>query len=236
MSPEREHPLVVRRGPPAEISKAPADLAMSVSTLERAIAEAVTPDDAIKVGKLAGGLRHMAHYARMSLEQQNIFARLRLVAEMRAGRLLAESRLRGGDRKSQWHASRVKLDDLGIDHNESSRYQKLARFSEILLDEYASLVNSDHRELTYAGFIRWAANGECRGPSGPAAHFRNGHGNNQGSQSAGGTGRELTETLDELQNHWKTIARLLQPVFDEQGCVAMDLSAPVRQEVVCRLG
>ena len=50
-------------------------------------------------------------------------------AERRAGEMLAEMELQGGDRKSKSHDVTLKLDDLGINKKQSSRWQSQFKLS-----------------------------------------------------------------------------------------------------------
>ena len=66
---------------------------------------------------------------------------VRMRAERRAGELLKETALagqrdagNGGNRKSRSLASTVKLEDLGISKDQSSRWQKLAEIPYIVIN------------------------------------------------------------------------------------------------------
>lgn len=77
----------------------------------------------------------MAAYAKQARDTQMVqwATEIKVRAERRCGEMLRDSaatgerdRGAGGDRKSQSHDATVKLSDLGITRDQSSRYQKLA--------------------------------------------------------------------------------------------------------------
>jgi hypothetical protein len=57
--------------------------------------------------------------------------RSRLRAERKAGAMLATRDLNGGDRRSESHGERVNLVDLGVNRNQSSRWQRSHRAEEL---------------------------------------------------------------------------------------------------------
>jgi hypothetical protein len=89
-------------------------------------------------------------------------ARLMLDARRKAGETIRIMKERGeldcgmgGNRRSQSHAGTVKLDDLGLTKNQSSRYQQEASVpEEVYRDWVEAIVESDARELTAAGFFQ----------------------------------------------------------------------------------
>lgn len=92
-----------------------------------------------------------------------------LEARARAGELLQEMAERGerdrgagGDRRSRSHCGTVKLQELGVTKNESSRWQRVARIPAELRDAYYR--HAIGREpIRLAGLLRWAEARRGRG-------------------------------------------------------------------------
>src|SRR4029079_886204 len=90
--------------------------------------EDVSSFDQIKdIRSKAEAVRKYAQSASLGLDIQNKAAEVKLRAERRAGKLLAQLLLRGGDRRSKSRHNRLKLDDLGISRNQSTRWQIQAK-------------------------------------------------------------------------------------------------------------
>jgi SAM-dependent methyltransferase len=85
---------------------------------------------------------------RYSLEAQNAAADVKLRAERKAGALLAEMQLHGGDRKSSFHDESLKLADMGISQGESHRWQQEAALPEALFEAYVTQTRQGNKELT----------------------------------------------------------------------------------------
>lgn len=95
--------------------------------------------------------------SRQGLEVQDAAAEIKLRAERRAGEMLAEMDLRGGDRRSEskFHDGTLKV--LGIDKKQSFRWQLLAYLNEIAFQEYIDETLADGKELTTSGALKLAA-------------------------------------------------------------------------------
>src|SRR5262245_41889257 len=89
----------------------------------QALAEAQSFDEIKDIRDKAEAVRKYAQSASLGLDVQNRAAEVKLRAERQAGKLLSEITLRGGDRRSKNHRERLKLDDLGITRNQSTRWQ-----------------------------------------------------------------------------------------------------------------
>lgn len=74
----------------------------------------------------AEAYRHYARSAKKGLELVNKAAEMKIRAERRAGQLLAEMQLHGGDRVSASHDAHSTLEVLGISQNQAARWQKEA--------------------------------------------------------------------------------------------------------------
>ena len=122
----------------------------------RALAEAETLDDVTEVRSRAEAVRSWAKSAAESLEVQNRAAELKLRAERKAGRLLAQLKLHGGNRKSSGHDDRLKLADLGITQNQSKRWQKEAAIPDDAFEDYIRKSALLGDEITAAGLMRIA--------------------------------------------------------------------------------
>ena len=94
---------------------------------------------------------------------QNQAARIKAMAERRIGELVREMQAdgtlekRGGDKKSNSQAaSLIRIADLGIDHSQSSRFQRQAGLSQEQFDLLVTECNAAGTELTQALIIRAA--------------------------------------------------------------------------------
>ena len=110
----------------------------ALQTLDQAatdLALADNLDDIKTIRNRAEAVRTYAKSAALGLEAQNRAAEVKLRAERKAGELLMALRPRGGDRKLNAHAARLSLADLGITHDQSTRWQLQARLDQRQFDE-----------------------------------------------------------------------------------------------------
>lgn len=87
---------------------------------------------------------------------QNDAAELKLRAERKAGEFLIGLKLRGGDRKSNPNNARLKLGDLGINYDQSARWQKLAKVPEKIFEHCLRQMAEEGRKITASGLLRLA--------------------------------------------------------------------------------
>jgi N6-adenosine-specific RNA methylase IME4 len=138
---------------------------------ERALAEAHSIEDVKAIRDQAEAVRTYFRSARLGLEIRNYAAELKLRAERRAGRLLSQCKLRGGDRRSKSHDVTRKLSDWGVTRRQSSCWQLEASVSDADFERYVSRCRELNRELTCAGLVRLAKsdlNGDERDSRGEA--------------------------------------------------------------------
>jgi hypothetical protein len=181
-----------------------------ISQATKALAEAKTLDEIKKVRDRAEAVRHYARSASLGLDLQNQAAEIKLRAERKAGTVLADLTLRGGDRKSKSQPESLILADLGISRNQSSRWQQMAAVPEAQFQRYLEETNAANKELSAAGLRRLAsrlgvAEGQgktvFRGPS--------------RTKTVKSTLEELGPAagiLDEAKNHLGVVTRLLEPL------------------------
>ncbi len=123
------------------------------------IEKASTVDEVRQIRDKAEALRILTKKSRMSLEVQNECAEVRIRAERRAGEMLKEMAKtnqregRGGDRKSNSDDGRLNLGELGINYNESSRYQKIAELPKNFFESQIKNTKKSKKELTTAQFL-----------------------------------------------------------------------------------
>lgn len=126
-----------------------------------ALAQARTLDDIKHVRDQAEAMRLYVRAAGYGLEMQNDVAEIKLRAERRAGELLAQMPKneggRPGDNQSQAATGLPpRLADLGIDRDQSSRWQQIARVPEPVFEQHVSSFKADRQELTTASVLEVA--------------------------------------------------------------------------------
>lgn len=153
----------------------------------------------------AEAVRTFAHNAKLGLELQNQAAEIKLRAERKAGDLLRTMRLKGGDRRSKHHHERLTLAQLGIDQNQSKRWQKQASVSEKKFHDFIRYANAHGLELTSAALLR-LANQEF-----PTQNYSGPHRNRKDEPAQ----INPVEVVEELENHCQLLNRILSPLCGE---------------------
>lgn len=134
---------------------------------ERLLATVATVQDAVDLSSLAKAAEEFARRAKLGLSAQNHAASIRLRSERRAGELLAEMKETGqrtmGGRPAPependcQPGNRSSLADLGINGQQSSRWQKLAaNFTDDDISNISEEATLKGEELTTAGLFRTA--------------------------------------------------------------------------------
>ena len=185
----------------------------------QALAEAGSFEQIKDIRDKAEAVRKYAQSASLGLDIQNRAAEVKLQAERQAGKLLSQLSLRGGDRRSKSRCERLKLDDLGISRNQSTRWQMQAKVPENIFRDYIKQTCEAGKELTSANLMRLAKRWD-----GPAGHHRtngkNGH-SADGNESdvnrfrARGDRSPLANMADivsELRSHHQVLDGILKPM------------------------
>jgi len=190
----------------------------------QALAEAQSFEQIKDIRDKAEAVRKYAQSASLGLGIQNRAAEVKLRAERQAGKLLSQMMLRGGDRRSKIHQERLKLDDLGISRNQSTRWQMQARVPENVFREHIRETCAAGKELTSARLMRLAKHwGESAHSNGINEHTRGENGrrtrrsgksaarsqNTEGSSSAD----PAAEILSELADHHQLLDNILRPIY-----------------------
>lgn len=130
------------------------------NSAQAALARAVSVDEVKTIRDQAEAARAYMRQAKASLRMQNQCAEIKLRAERRLGELLAKQvPSQGGRPKKRSHAgtvSRPTLEQLGINKNQSSRWQRIASIPARQFDSYLQQAQADDsdEELTTAGLLR----------------------------------------------------------------------------------
>lgn len=172
-----------------------------LSEATRLLAEAKTLDDVKSFRDKAEAARNYIKLARLGLEAQNQAAEAKLRAERKAGSMLREMQLRGGNRRSKSIDTTLKLDSLGISRDQSAHWQRMAAVSEADFLAYLASMNEHGREITSAGLLR-ATCKKCQqnARSTNGAVSSNGH----------ATKWNPEETFAELANHCQLLHDILK--------------------------
>lgn len=173
---------------------------------------ALALDRAATIGELkvirdkAEAARVYAKAARLGLEAQNRAATVQLMAERKAGQMLASLKLRGGDRRSRNRPAAVKLVDLGVSRAESKRWQQLASIPDFVVSDYIEAMNQQSRKITSTGLLREASSGST------ATHCQS-----RPEPCNSGNGQHLyneqAEAAVELANHLQLLTEILRPLY-----------------------
>ncbi|WP_186776173.1 MT-A70 family methyltransferase [Rubripirellula reticaptiva] len=135
---------------------------IALNGVQQALAVVSRVEDIKEIRDRAEAVRKYIESVGLGLEVQNKAAELKLRAERKAGEMLAEMKLHGGDRRSDQSADRRTLEDLGISKDQSSRWQLLAAVPENLFDDFIGQFTVRRVELTTAEALRYART--IRGP------------------------------------------------------------------------
>lgn len=87
---------------------------------------------------------------------QNQAAEVKLRAERKAGIFSSRLKLRGGDRKSKGHRAPLKLEELGINGDESKRWQLMASVPSHEFESWVTAKKGLSEEITAAELLRLA--------------------------------------------------------------------------------
>jgi N6-adenosine-specific RNA methylase IME4 len=120
---------------------------ISIDDALRALAEANTPVEFVRLANVAETLRHFAIRARLGMAAQNRAAEIRLRAERGLGSLLAPVEMRGRP-KNVRSANNFKLADFGVTRRLSHRAQKLAAVAASVFDGYLRDALDRNDEIT----------------------------------------------------------------------------------------
>jgi hypothetical protein len=188
----------------------------------QALAAAQSFDEIKVIRDKAEAVRKYAQSASLGLDVQNRAAELKLRAEREAGKLLAQMMLRGGDRRSKDHDERLKLDQLGISHNQSTRWQTQARVPEKVFREHIRETCDAGRELTSAGVIRLAKRFSGSSVSKNGSNGKNGDAPDGNGALTIHRSRKwddsssvdmADEIVGEIRNHHAVLDGILRPLY-----------------------
>lgn len=104
----------------------------------------------------AEAVRGFAKAAAKGLEMQNQAAELRIRAERKAGQLLSELPLRGGNRRSSAGDKHLNLGEMGITRHQSQTWQNIAATPYDFFEAYLVQCKASQIEITDAGLLRCA--------------------------------------------------------------------------------
>jgi hypothetical protein len=103
----------------------------------------------------AESIRRSAQLARLGVDVENCAAEVRLRAERRLGQMFELSFLHGGDRRSE-SKRRLRLADLRVTRNESSRWRRIAAVSDSEFEKYLTGAKRRGERITSADLLRLA--------------------------------------------------------------------------------
>lgn len=172
----------------------------------RLLDEAKSMNDIKIVRDKAEAARVFVKAARLGLELQNRAAELKLRAERKAGKQLTALHLRGGDRRSNHQRPILTLKEIGISRDQSQRWQRLAAVPNREFARYLRDSIENGREISSAGLLRIAMKSQTNRRRRPVC------------MSPRDIGEPVIhdEILIELTNHFRQLANVLSPIYEER--------------------
>lgn len=137
--------------------------------IRREIEAATDPRQLVELHAKADALRKLAGVIDDTGEMAREFTEARIRCERRGGELLADMGTNGGDRKSVNHRDELKLADIGIRYNQSSRWQRVAAVPEAEFEAYIADAYRNEKELTTSGLLKLAKQLAASDKPGPTA-------------------------------------------------------------------
>jgi hypothetical protein len=116
----------------------------------QALAQAAQIDEVKDIRDKAEALRLYTRQANEGLQLQNWCAEIKIRAERRIGQLLTDNPEYGRGKKT------LTQRDLGIDHNQASRWQRMATLDASVFERYVAATKAAGQELTSAAVYREA--------------------------------------------------------------------------------
>jgi len=206
---------------------------LRLEEIARSLAQSQDLKEVKAIRDKAEAARHYAQSASLGLQIQNRAAELKLRAERKAGQLLSELVYRGGNRRSNSHDGSLKLSDLGIGYNQSSRWQKEAAVPERIFEEYLAAANKMGRDITAQSLLRlgrsWLkkqsanCNRNDDASSKKAGRTKKSFTRPTPSEPVNGETGPLVENVAELKNHYGLLWSILSP-YCRGEAVALKLS------------
>lgn len=129
----------------------------ALEQLEHSLSEAKELHEHVLNGRKGDALAKLCKAARLGTPMVNRAMEAKLRSERSAGAMLAKMALNGGDRKSQLHDARVKLDDLDVKCVQSHRWQRLASLPKSEFEHHLITQRAAEKELTTSYFLKLAA-------------------------------------------------------------------------------
>ena len=140
----------------SKIAKPAETRIVKLSVARQALQEARTLQDVKEIHDLARAAKVYAQERHLGHAVKQDAAEIVVRAERRLGELLAPLQLHGGDRKSTSTDTRLKLTDLGISYDQSSRWQQAAQLPEAAFETHLATMRQHGKDITSAGVYRLA--------------------------------------------------------------------------------
>lgn len=123
-----------------------------LSDFKRALSKAESLGEVADLRDKAEAVRHYCKAARMGTPAVNAAIECKLMAERKAGGMLATT-----ERKSNRHSTCSTLEQLGIERKESHRWQRIASVPDDVFKSHIEAFKESNRELTTASVLKLAA-------------------------------------------------------------------------------
>lgn len=139
----------------------------TINGATRAIVKITSIEEAKQAKDEMAAIKYLLKKCKASHLHLHKAACLKIWSERELGEWISKEIQNGGDRRSVSHQDRLKLDDIGIDYNESSRCQRIASIPELELEAFFETNRAEGIEVTTAGVMRlWKAlNSEAEEPT-----------------------------------------------------------------------